>query len=233
MRLPDIRLFESLVARREFGAKHPEQFPDTSPVGILFSELDAGLDEVHGYGIAQAAGRNAARKQTSAKRTTRNRLRRKLFSLTRAAKIASAGTPGYESAFKMPAPCGDQRLLQAARAIVQDATPLQDQLVAHNLPKILDDASASIDGFEASVAAHKAAKEAHVAARIEIADAIARAQTIAAKLDIAVQQQFENTPALLAEWRSVCQVSSVTIPVPNHKKPDTPAQPVPSGTKAA
>ena len=234
MRTPDIRRYEMLVQLKEFGVAHADLFPDTSGGGKLFSAINAVVDELQSQIVAQAAATRAARTGTSTRNAARDRLRATLQTLTRTAKIAAKAQPGLEAAFRFPASRGNQRFVAAARAIVQAATPLRDQIVAHHMPPtVLDDVTAAIDAFEAATVSHVQAKEARSAARVDIDATIAKAIAIVEKLDVVVEKQSEGNPALLADWRAASHVSSVTIPYPTRKQSEPPPAPTPSATKAA
>src|SRR5215831_3236019 len=165
----DIRRYEMLVRLKAFGTSHAELFPAATGGGTLFAALGPAVDELEAHVVAQAAGTHATSQGVSAKNAARTRLRQLLATLTRTATIATAATPGLAQKFRLPKSQSDQRLVAAARAIVQDATPFADAIATHNLPStFLADVTAAIDALEAAIQAHATAKESRVAARAAI-----------------------------------------------------------------
>lgn len=237
MRILQIRQYEMGVRVRDFRATHAPLITENSSGDKLFSELGTALDDADYHIVEQASGRNAARDGAIAKHTARRRLRRQLLSLTRAGQIIVDATPNLDVTFKMPSACGDQRLVAAARAIVKDATPLQDQIVAHNMPTtIVADVSASIDSLEAAIGTHAQARESRAGAGVGIDAAIAKVVSICEKLDLFIEKQFDGNAEVLREWRTARHVSSVTIPIPTRKQPEPPAPaptPAPTVSKVA
>jgi len=214
----DIRRYEMLLRLNAFGAARPDQFPASSAGGKLFAALDAELGELRSHVVAQAMSKNAARQSTVAKNGVRDRVRRLLVTLIRTAKIVTASMPGLAEKFRLPSSRSDQRLLAAARALVKDATPFGDAIVAQHLSStFLADVTAAIDDFQASIQMHATAKESRAAARAGIDDTLAAAFTIAGQLDTLVANQCGSNVPMLAEWNSARHVSLVSVPYPKGK----------------
>lgn len=226
----DIRRYEMLVRLKEFGVAHADLFPAASPGGQLFAAIGAAVDELRSNAVAQAFGERDARKGTSAKNAARDALRNALGVINRTSLTVAAGTPGLADRFRLPRSAGDQPVLAAAKAILEAATPLRDQFVAHNLPAtFLDDLTATIGEFERAIDAQSKAKESRAGARANITKTLAAAHVTVRRLDPVVVNRLEDAPGLLGEWRSARHVSSLTIPYPTREEPTPPAP----ATKAA
>lgn len=220
----DIRRYEMLVRLNTFGTVHADLFPATSGGGKLFAALGATVNNLESHAIAQAAGKNTARQGTSTKNAAGDRVRELLATLTGTAKIVTASTPGFEEKFRLPRSRSDQRLVAAARAVVQEATPFADAIVAHNLPStFLSDVTAAIDAFESAIQAHATAKESRASARAAISEGLVIGFTIAEQLDTVVANRCGSDAATMAEWNAARHVSLVSIPYPNRKQSAQPA----------
>jgi len=219
----DIRRYEMVVRLNGFGAAHTDQFPATSLGGTLFATLATRLGELEPRVVAQAASKKAARQTITTKNAIRQRMRDLLAMVTRTAKLVTASMPGLAIKFRAPKTHSDQRLVAEARAIVQEATPFGDAIVAHHLPStILDDVMAAIDEFQAVIKTHATAKEARAAASAAISASLAGAVAIAKQLDTIVANQCGSDPATLAEWKSARHISLVSVPYPSRKQPEGP-----------
>lgn len=236
MFIRDIRRLETGKRLKEFGVAHAPLFPGDTGGGKLFGQLNTEVDELEGYVVAQAAGDNAMRNGTAAKTAARDTLHTALKKLMRTARVVVAGNGGDQK-FQLPKSRSDQRLLAAARAIVQDATPMRDQIVSHNLPStFFDDVTRTIDAFDSAIQTHAAAKESRAATQAQISKSLKTIFAIARKLDAIVANRCEGDAGVLAEWHAARHVSSVTIPYPTRKQPTdppAPSAPTPTVSKVA
>jgi len=230
----DIRRFETGKRLKEFGMVHAALFPADTGGGKLFGQLNAEVDKLEGYVVAQAAGDNATRNGTAAKTAARGTLHTAIKKLMRTARVVVAANGGDEK-FQLPKSRSDQRLLAAARAIVQDTTPMRDQILSHNLPAtFFEDVTGTIDAFDSAIQSHAAAKESRAATQAEISKSLKTIFAIARKLDAIVANRCEGDAGVLAEWHAARHVSSVTVPYPVRKQPDPPAPtPAPTVSKVA
>jgi len=225
----DIRRFESLVRMNEFGAAHADQFPATSGGGKLFAALDPVVGRLKSHVVTETVSKNAARQGVASKNAAGNRLRQLLTTLTRTAKLVTSGMPGLVEKFRLPRSRSDQRLVAAARAVVQESTRFADAIVAHNLPStFLADVTTGIDAFEAAIQAHATARESRASAGAGIREELAAGFTIADQLDTVVANQCGADPTMLAEWKAARRVLLISIPHQSRKQPTEPAPtPVP------
>ena len=224
MKLIEIRRYEMLVRVNAFGVAHADAFPASSGGGQLFAALNTVVGALEAHVVAQAGSKNAAREGSSAKTAAGDHLRQQLTTLARTAKVATAGTPGLAEKFRVPKSHSEQRLVAAARAMVQDATPFADAIVSHNLPPtFFADVTAAIDSFEASIQAHATAKEARAAAGAGITQELAAGRTIVRQLDSVVPNQCGGDVPALAEWKAARRVLLFNIPIRRQPAEPSPA----------
>ena len=222
------RFYEMLVRVDEFGVAHVGLFPAPSPGGQLFATINVGVSHLRTHEVTQATGGRDARLGASAKIAARNTLRSALRLVRDTARTVAAGTPGLPDKFRLPRSGGDQPLLAAAKAIVEAATPLRDQFVAHRLPAtFLDDLTASVAAFQQSVDDHARATEMQVGARANIRTALAEALVAVRHLAPIVANVLKDDPGLMAEWQTARHVSSLMVPYPKRKPATPPAGPSP------
>jgi hypothetical protein len=221
----DIRRYEMLVRLKEFGVAHSDFFPASSPGGQLFAALTTAVEDLRSHVVTQATGERAARTGTSAKTAARETLRKALVVVSRTAQTIAVGTPGLADKFRRPRSDGDQQVLAAAKAIVEVATPLKDEFIAHNLPAtFLEELTAAIGAFEQAIGGQAKARETRAGARAEIDKTIAAGLTTAKHLDTVVVNRLEGDAGLLAEWRSARHVARVSARNPGREEP-TPSAP--------
>jgi hypothetical protein len=225
MNMLDIRRYEMLVRVKEFGVAHADLFPATALGGSLFAAVGAAIDNVTSHGTTQAH-RAAAGHATSAKAAARDRLRESLLKISRTARAVAVGTPELDGKFRVPRSRSDQRLVLAARAFVQEATPLRDLFVTHHLPAtFLDDLAADITAFERVIQEHAEVKESRAAARAGISDALASGFAAVERLDAIVANALEHQHDMLAEWNCARHVSRISVPYPSRQQPPAPDAP--------
>jgi hypothetical protein len=218
MNIRDIRRYEMLVRLNEFGVAHADLFPPGSGGGQMFATLKSTVDQLQSQAVAQAASKSAVDKGTASKDVARETLRNALLAVTRTAPAVAAATAGLAEKFRMPRSRSDQRLVVAARAIVQDATPLRDLFVAHHLPPtFLEDLTAAIDAFEGAIQEHADATESRASAGAEIGKALAASVVLVKRMDPVVVNRLSDDAGLLAEWRSAHHLSSVSVPYPKRQ----------------
>jgi hypothetical protein len=228
MNMPDIRRYEMLLRVKEFGVAHADVFGVATAGGELFATVAQAADKVTEHGVTQTH-RATAGDRLSTKKIAADALRALLLKIRRTAHAMTPDTAGLDGKFVVPRSHGDQRLLLAARGFLEDAMPLRDQFVAHQLPAtFLDDLQAAVGTFEAAIQAHVELREARAAARVGIAEALDAGGAAVDRLDALVTNVFEQQHETLAEWHSVRHVSHVSIPYPNRKRPaEPPAAPAP------
>jgi hypothetical protein len=203
MNANELNNYERLTRVRDFGAAHATDFPASSLGGQLFAEVNAVVTELTALAANQVAGLNASREGTTGKASARAALRERLAVINRTARAMAVDQPALIEKFRMPVGSGDQSLLNAARAFVSSATPLEAEFVRHELPAtFLADLEADIADLEEAISGKHHETEAHVSATAAIDAALERGLNALRKLDALVRNKFYSDPAILAAWES-------------------------------
>lgn len=230
MKDQEIRRQQMLVRVRDFGEGHAELFPNGSLGGEKFAVVSTVVRELEEHAAAQSSSAGGAKGGVSSKASVRDALRRQMDAISRTARTMAAATPGVESSFRLPYSKGDQALINAARAFVQDATPLKNEFVRREMPAdFLDQLNAGITAFEQASNSKNLNTEKRVAATAAIDNAIEHGMMAVRELDAIIRNKLHNDPATLAAWESASHVErtsrrkSVAGPDKNEKKPDAPA----------
>jgi len=219
------RRLQMFARVRDFRMSRPNEFAPTSLGLQHFNALEEVINELNGFAAAEASGRGQARLGTETRAQARAALREDLEAISRTARAMETEIPGLEDKFEPPRADNDQLLLNAARAFKTDATPLQAQFVAHELPAdFLSDLETDIDAFEAAITAQTFGVGDHVAARAAIDDSISKGMDLVRKLDAIVRNKYSNNPAALAEWTS----ASHTERAPRRSASAAPPPPTPT-----
>lgn len=222
----EIRRLQMFQRVRDFGIEHGGDFPNTSLAQQLFTSLTEVITELGGQATSEVSGRGSARQSTETRSQARAALRDALEAISRTARAMAGDVPGLDDKFRVPRNNGDQLLLNAARAFVNDAEPLRPQFVAHELPTtFLVDLQADIDELEAAISRQASSVGDHVAARAGIDDAIDRGTQVVRKLHAIVRNKYANNPMILAEWTSASHTERAPRRIPPPPPPAPPSQP--------
>lgn len=201
------RKFEMLIRVDDFGVGHASAFPTSSLGGQRFAAVRAVVEELQQHGTAQSASGGAAKTSTGAKKAARERLRRLMAAVSETARAMESSMPGISQNFRMPSTNGDQALLNAGRAFVQAATPLESEFISREMPAgFLAELSAAIDSFESACESQNQNREKRVSATAAIDEVIERGMALVRELDAMVRNKFRSDAATLAAWESARHV---------------------------
>jgi hypothetical protein len=216
------KVYEMLTRVRSFGAEHAADFPASSLGGEKFAAVGGVVEALEEHGAAQSAGGSAARTSTGAKRAARDSLRRQMTAVSETARAMESVQPGIAASFKMPNTNGDQALLNAARAFVGAATPLQNEFIRRELPaSFLDDLSVAVSVFENAQSSQAQSTERRVTATAAIEAVVERGRQLVRELDAIVRNKYRGERATLAAWESASRVERL----PRRKKVEQPTPP--------
>lgn len=217
----EVRKVEMLARVRDFGVTHAASFPATGLGAQKFAAIGALLAGIESHGTAQAAGGGAARTSSGAKQAARENVRGRMKAISATAGAMESAHPGISNSFRLPRLGSDQRLLNAARAFIEAATPLKSEFTGHELPAtFLEDLNAALSELESAVNAQNLGTEKQVAATAAIKDSLARGLTLRRELDPIVRNKFGSDAATLAAWTSASHVERAP-----KAKPAPPPQP--------
>jgi hypothetical protein len=190
-----------------FGAERAADFPQTSLGGQTFVSLRALIAELEQKGTAQSSSKGAAKTSTQAKKAASEDLRGKMVAISETARTMESSFPGISATFRVPYNKGDQALLSAARAFVENATPLKAEFIKREMPaSFLDDLIAAINAFESAHNSKNLNTEKRVTATAAIDALIEQGKELVRQLDAIVRNKYRNDPATLAAWESASHV---------------------------
>lgn len=201
------RKFEMLIRVDDFRAGHAAAFTASSLGGQKFAAVRAIVEELRQHGTTQSASGSAAKTSTGAKRAARDELRRQMAAISETARAMESSMPGIAQSFRIPNTNGDQALLNAGRAFVEAATPLESEFVNREMPAgFLAELNAAIDSFESAYESQNQNREKRVSATAAIDEVIERGMALVRELDAIVRNKFRTDAATLAAWESARHV---------------------------
>jgi hypothetical protein len=208
MNVHEIRRYQMLTRVREFGMKYSELFATLTLARQMFAAVDATVSAVDCQAKEEASGRRDAREHTVAKMVARAALVDQLAAVRRTAHAFALDGENVRGRFTLPRSPRHLELVAAARAFIADATPLEAEFVAHEMPAtFLSDLSAAIDDFESAMRDRHTATGAHITARVGIEASIAAGFLAVRRLDAIVSNQLRGNSALLAAWKAARRVA--------------------------
>jgi hypothetical protein len=226
---------EMAVRVRDFSRTHPSA--DASHASVLgrLEETISRMEELAGQ---QVGGFLSKHSSTVRRKDIRRRLRGGLLRhLVTVARDAALEKPELEEKFKLPEITASNKTFQTvARKMLEQGKAEQELLVKHGLgSKLLDDLSAAVDEFDASVAETNSGLQGHVMARAELDALSDEVMLLVGMLDGINQYRFEKDPELLAGWKTAKHVVSGPQPekVENPVPSAGPAQAGPEEAKSA
>ena len=202
MKNQEIRTLDTLKRADAFHTANAADFPDGTVCAKQFAAITDAVMQAGALGATQLTAGAEAHSSVLSKGTLRLLIQDDLVHINRAAhSLALLGTPGVDGEFPMPRGNGDQKLLNAARAFITDATPLKAQFITLNLPAdFLDTLQAHTDGFETAIKSKATGKQTRAGATTGIADTVHNAVIALHVVDTIVRNTYKNDPQKLAEW---------------------------------
>ena len=237
MNTTEILSYEMLLRVKDFSASRTADFPAASRAGQLFAEVAAVVAELSNQAAAQSVSAGGALASSAAKARLRASLREDLRALILTARVITAGNPDLRKKFRLPKP-GDQQLLNAARAFLQEAEPLAAEFPKHEIPpEVLVKFKSDIDSFQAAISERNQTREARVQATARLGILLSRGLKAAQNVDVIVRNKFRTDKASLSAWESASHIEhnngkSRETPEPDQGTTDT-VKPKSSGATAA
>lgn len=202
---------EMLKQVKDFGAAHAAAFAEGSLGRQLFDSVAQTVADLESKGASQISGRNSAQNIAAVKSGLREELREFLTAINRTARVMAVEAPEFEAKFRLPRNINDQKLLNAARAFVLDATPLKEHFIRHEMAAdFLDRLNRLIGSFEQATTQKTAAVSTHVAARLTIDENVERGLQQVRQLDVILRNKFNDDPVTLAAWTRASHVAKRT-----------------------
>jgi hypothetical protein len=219
-----IRRRKEMAARvRDFSHAHPSA--DPSFVSIL-GRLEEGINRLVALEAQQTGGFLSKHSSAVRRRSLRRRLREGLLRhLVTVARDAAAEQPQLLEMFKLPSHNLTNGAFQSlSHKLLDQGVAQKEVLVKHGLSdRLLDDLTAGVAEFDASVAETNSGHSDHVLAGAELRRVSDEIMQLVAMMDGVNRYRFEREPQLLVAWDSARHV--VTGPLTAEEKNNAPAAP--------
>jgi len=211
------RRLEMAVRVRDFFRTH--QMDGVTRDGAV-ATLEQLVQRAEGLAAQQRAGvvttRGAAEQRAEVRRTLQSNLLRYLSAVGAA---AARENPELAAQFRLPKPRGsNQAFLTWARGMADKATAQKDLLVKRGMSaQLLDDLTATLNEFEQTLEATRAARLDHVGATAELQAVLTEISQQVRVLDGLVRYRFGHDAELMGAWNSA---RNVVGPFKSQKNPE-------------
>jgi hypothetical protein len=223
-----IRTLDTLKRVNAFYTNHAADFPASSLGGQQFAKVAAAVTQAGTLGEQQLTAGADAHNSVLSKATLRLLIHDDMAGINRVAhSLSLLGTADLDGKFAMPHSRGDQKLVNAARAFITEATPFKAPMTQLGLPAdFLDTLKTHTDAFETAGSGQAAGTQSKASATAGLSDTAHDAVIALHVLDTIVRNTYKNDPQKLAEWTVASHVER------NQTKAATPV-PVPQPTPTA
>jgi hypothetical protein len=203
-----------------FGKLHPEDFPAGSKAGTFLEQITAAETAAKNGGTGQSLHGGHRQAGTATKAEFFEEILDDMREISRTARALAMDMTGLDEKFRIPRGTSHETVLAAARAFLEDATPLSEIFIEYQLPAdFLEDLAADIAAFEAADEDQGEGLTEQVGATRSVAEAISIGATSARKLDPILRNLYRRNAERLAEWISA---SHVERPEKKRKAKETP-----------
>ena len=220
---------------RDFCRAHPSA--DANHASVL-GRLEETIGRMEVLMEQQVGGFLSKRSSVVRRKELRRRLYHGLLRhLVTIAGSAAREKPELGERFELPSPNASNKLFRTvARKMLEQGQAERELLLKHGLAAtLLDELSAAIDQFDASVAETSNGTLSHVVARAELEELSDEVMRLVGMLDGINRYRFERDPQLLVAWKTAKHVVSgpqVESAVPPSPTPE-PTQPPTGEVKPA
>ena len=196
------------VRVRDFCRAHPST--DANHASVL-GRLDEAIGRMEVLVAQQVGGFLSKRSSVLRRKELRRRLNGGLLRhLVTIAGSAAEEKPELVEKYRLPSGNASNKLFRTvARKMLDQGVAEKELLVKHGLSTtLLDDLSAAIDEFDASVAETSGGTLDHVLARAELETLSDEVMRLVGMLDGINRYRFERDPQLLVAWKTAKHVVS-------------------------
>jgi hypothetical protein len=230
------RRMEMAVRFRDFSRAHPSA--DASYASVL-GRLETTVDQMDALARQQVGGFLSKHSSTVRRQEIRRRLHGGMLRhLVTIAQDASVEDSALTEMFELPPTNATNKVFGAvARKMLEQGQAQKELLVKHGLSeKLLDDLSATVDAFDASVVETNSGVQDHVLARAQLHTLSDDVMLLVGMMDGINRYRFERDPELLVAWKAAKHVvAGPQAPEIPAEVPTTPVatQPAPGEVKPA
>jgi hypothetical protein len=195
--------YEMFVRVRDFGAAHPELFPESSKGGRLFGQVAAAVAAVEDHLTRRDRARVEARR---VKATTRAAVTRYMVAIARTARRVTVGEPGLNP-FRLAGSHSVAAVLAKARLFIEEARPRETAFVELGLaPTFISDFTALVDQLDEAVAVRLNGRGWRLKAQTGIENALRSGADAIANLDVLVPNALHDDPVREGHWRGARRI---------------------------
>jgi hypothetical protein len=214
------RRLDMAVRARDFSRAHPSTDATYAPV---LGRLEEAVNRIERLARQEQDGQLTRRASAARRRGLRRRLHHDLLRhLVTVAHLAAEEEPGLTQLFRLPdGNWSNEKFRTAARRMLDDGRGRAELFARYGLAeKLLDDLTAAVDDFDASVVESNEGRREHVGARAELKAVSDEVLRLVETLDGLNRYRFAGNAELRAAWDSARNVLSGPKP---KEEPDTPA----------
>ena len=224
----EIRKSEMLARVRQFGDAHRDLFPARSVAGKLFAAVGAASAALQQYAAKEVAGRNGEQEGVLSKTAARADLRRQLRAISTTAAAIEA--PGFPGRFRAVLDVSNARLIEQARAFLDEAKPLADTFVAHELPpNFLAKLREGVEALVQAMGERSSGRAQRAGARGSIEATMAEGLRAVRRLNAVVSNKLQD-PGVARQWALARRIEPARV---RNGSPAAPGSTTPDSAKPA
>ncbi|HKT61503.1 MAG TPA: hypothetical protein VJQ46_15720 [Gemmatimonadales bacterium] len=193
--------------KRVRGFSHAQPSADAN-YAVVLDQLDQGIIRLEVLAQQQVDGLQASRASVVHRQVTRRRLHREFLPhLVTVAEAASVEEPALAEVRMPKSNVSNEVYRTLARNLLEQGKAHRDVLMKHGLAeKLLDDLTAAVDTFDATLAESNEGRREHVGARAELDAVSDQVMRLVERLDGLNRYRFGGNAELKAAWDSARRV---------------------------
>lgn len=204
-------IFEMLKRIDDFASLYKDSFSSTSLATELFNIINKNVEDITSLTITQASNTSSTKQGVIKKATLRENLRRDMEIISRTARGIAVRLPGLDNKFRMPIGNNDSMLLTTAHVFAHDVIEFIEEFSKRELDKnFFDEFNTNIQAFEQATKDKNTSKNAQIATKTAINQAIEKGTLAFRELDSIVRNKFRNDVNVLSQWITASHVIKQT-----------------------
>ena len=215
------RRVQSHVSIRSFYTQRPDVFANSAKGRSLTAEHADLVTHLLDQQARGESGLAEARKAQAERVTWRGRVFASLDAVARSSQLLAADTNAVDALIPVPRKRSDPDLIAKAKAVVDHATPLADQLVDNGLANdVLKNLPVQIQELESAIERKRQAVRTHAGAHASLDERLQQATRVRKGLDTIVRNGPLKDRDTVVSWRDARRVGPAR---PNPAAPQPPA----------
>lgn len=204
----DLDKYEMFTRVQDLCGVHAAAFPDGSRGAAQVAIVAEVIATPDGETARYASSMSSVRQNATEKKEARKALREEMRAINLNARVREREIPGFADKFRMPSPCGDQKLINIARSFAADAAAQFAEFIKSDMPNdFVETLNTKIGALEAAIERKNVNSEGQVAARARIKEALKRGMNAVRELDAIMRNKFRGNPVVLAEWEHAIRLA--------------------------